>query len=58
VAFMLIFLEGNGICQAEPSERALSALRRGGVMDEFWKEIIYVSPEAEHACEDFRCCFN
>ena len=53
MAFMLIFLEGSGICQAELIRRAILVLWRGGLMDEFWKEIIYEHPDAEHVCEDF-----
>jgi hypothetical protein len=53
VAFMLILREGNGICQAELSKVAILVLQRGGLMDEFWKRIIYEYPEAEHVCDDF-----
>jgi hypothetical protein len=53
VAFMLILLEGSGICQAELSKFAISVLQRGGLMDEFWSRVIYEYPEAEHVCDDF-----
>jgi hypothetical protein len=52
VTFMLILFEG-GICQAELSKVAILVLQRGGLMDEFWKRIIYEYPEAEHVCDDF-----
>jgi hypothetical protein len=47
------FLEGSGICQMELSRHAISVLRRGGPMDEFWNEIIYGYPGAKHVCDDF-----
>ena len=53
MAFMLILFEGTGICQAELSKVAILVLQRGGLMDEFWKGMIYKYPEAEHVCDDF-----
>jgi hypothetical protein len=49
----LFFPEGSGICQAELSKSAVLVLQRGGLMDEFWKGVIYEYPEAEHVCDDF-----
>ena len=28
-------------------------LQRGGLMDEFWTEMVYAHPETEHACKDY-----
>jgi hypothetical protein len=53
VAFMLILLEGNGTCQAELSKLAISLLQRGGLMNEFWRRVIYEHAEVEHVCDDF-----
>jgi hypothetical protein len=53
VAFVLIFLEESGICQVGLSRHAILVLRRGGLMDEFWNEIIYGYPGAKHVCDDF-----
>jgi len=53
VAFVLVLLEGNGICQVELSRFAVLLRWRGGLMDEFWNEIIYGYPGAKHVCDDF-----
>jgi hypothetical protein len=53
VAFMLIFLEGTGICQGELSKFAVLMPRCGGLLGEFWNRIIYEHPEVEHVCDDF-----